>query len=110
MPRSPSGSELTIAQLERMLQNRRGQLNQKVKERSKLQKKMDQLDRQIRALGGGASAGGGRVRNQQSLVQTMEAVLRKSGKPMRVADIMNGALSDGYRSNSGNFRGIVNQT
>ena len=37
-------------------------------------------------------------------------VLRKSGKPMRVADIMNGALSDGYRSNSGNFRGIVNQT
>ena len=112
MPRPPSGGELSIAQLERMLQNRRGQLAEKLKERSRLQKKMDQLDRQIRALGGGAVAGRSseRVKNQKSLMQMLESTLRGSGKPMRVGDIAEAVLSGGYRSNSGNFRGIVNQT
>ena len=36
--------------------------------------------------------------------------LRSSGKAMRVGEIVDAVTSTGYRSNSANFRGIVNQT
>jgi hypothetical protein len=34
----------------------------------------------------------------------------KGGKPMKVGDITDAAQKAGYRSNSANFRSIVNQT
>jgi len=37
------------------------------------------------------------------------AVLKKASGAVRVADIVKGVLSTGYRSTSANFRGIVNQ-
>ena len=83
-----------------------------LKERKKLQARMDQVDRQIQMLeggGGGRGARGGR-RNERPLRDVMEAVLKKSGKPMRVGDIVAAVEQTGYRSSSANFRGIVNQT
>ena len=44
-----------------------------------------------------------------SLVEAIETALR-GGKPMRVGDIVDAVQGAGYRSNSDNFRGIVNQT
>ncbi len=69
-------------------------------------------------LGGNLRGGGrgrglmasGRARNDRSLVQTIETVMRGSGKPMRVGEIVEAVQAGGYRSNSANFRGIVNQT
>jgi hypothetical protein len=110
MARPSAGGELSIAQLERLLQNRRVQLSAKQKERAKLQKKIDQLDRQIRALGGGGGTNGERARNTHSLVASIENALRGSSKPMRVGDVAEAVVKAGYRSNSANFRGIVNQT
>jgi hypothetical protein len=83
--------------------------------RSELQRKLDGVDRQIAKLAGGLRGlrgrrgGGTRARNEMSLVEAIETALR-GGKPMRVGDIVDAVQGAGYRSNSDNFRGIVNQT
>ena len=117
MPRPASMSNFNIAQLERALQERRSEITRLERQRSELQRKLDGLDRQIERLGGsigGRRGGGGgrgsRARNEQSLVEVIESVMRGSGKPMRVGEIVDGVQAGGYRSNSVNFRGIVNQT
>jgi hypothetical protein len=112
MARPSSTGAMTIAQLENVLNNRRAQLNQLVKERSKAQQKLDTIERQISRLAGRgmAGSGGGRVRNEASLVQTMENILKSTSKPMPVGDITEAVLKTGYKTNSANFRGIVNQT
>ena len=120
MPR-PATASFNIAQLERILQDRRSELNRLERQRSVLQRKLDDIDQQIVKLngslrgsrGGGGGGGGGRgsrARNEQSLVEVIDAVLRDSGKPMRVGEIVEAVQAGGYRSNSANFRGIVNQT
>ena len=119
MARRANGSVLTIAELEQMLGSRRRKLNDLQKERTKVQRKLDDIDSRIRALsgaGGGASGrtggggGGGRAHNAQSLVATLENVLKSSGKPLGVGDIVDKVHAAGYRSNSANFRALVNQT
>lgn len=119
----PATAAFNIAQLERILQERRSELNRLERQRADLQRKLDGLDRQIMKLngslrgrrggGGGASGGGGgggtRARNEVSLVEAIEGALR-GGKPMRVGEIVDAVQASGYRSNSANFRGIVNQT
>ena len=110
---------MTIAQLENVLSNRRAQLNDLLKERNRAQQRLETIERQIARVAGrgfsngnsgSAGAGGGRVRNAASLVQTMESILKGSGKPMPVGDITQAVLKTGYRTTSANFRSIVNQT
>lgn len=118
MARSSTTSYFNIAQLERILSNRRSELNRLERQRGELQRKLAGIDRQIFKLGGsmrglgrrGAGGGGIRARNDVSLVEAIEAVLGKARKPMRVGDILDAVQAAGYRSNSDNFRGIVNQT
>lgn len=93
-----------------MLRDRKSQLSTLQKQRQKLQQQLDGVDRQIASLGGARMRNGGRARNAQSLVATLETVLRDSGKPMKVGDIVNAVQKAGYQSSSANFRGIVNQT
>jgi len=119
MPRSGSGG-YTIAQLEQMLDKCKNERQKLERERNKVARRLQQLDSRIQALGGNGSgrggrggAGGGagsRVRNEKSLIEMLEGVLGKSNKPMRVGDIADAVQSGGYRTNSANFRGIVNQT
>jgi septal ring factor EnvC (AmiA/AmiB activator) len=115
MPR-PATAAFNIAQLERILQDRRSDLNRLERQRSELQRKLDGVERQIMKLHGGLRGvrgrrgGGGRARNDQSLVDTIEAVMRNNGKPMRVGEIVDAVQAGGYRSTSANFGGIVNQT
>ena len=119
MARPRSNGALTIAQLERLLDNRRREAAELQRERNKLMRQLDALDRRLGSLAGpggrsrnGSSGGGGggRARNPKSLVASMEAVLSRAGKPMSVGDIVDAVKAGGYRSNSANFRGIVNQT
>lgn len=118
MARRANGSGMSIAQLEQLLAGRRQELNAKRREHSKLLTRLQELEADIRRLGGGGSAGrrgrggsggGTRARNAKSLIETLEDVL-KGGKPMKVGDIAEAAQKSGYRSNSANFRSIVNQT
>ena len=115
MPRRSFGNGMSIAQLEQILAGRRAELNQKQREYSKLLARLQQLEADIRRLGGSAGRrgrgglGGTRARNAKSLIETLEEILR-GGKPMKVGDIADAAQKSGYRSNSANFRSIVNQT
>ena len=113
MARPPSGSNLSLAALNQMMEARRSELNKLKQRRSDLQRDLDRVDRQIfkiEGAGGGRRGGNGRVRNEKSLNDTIDEVLRSGGKPMRVGDIVDAVQRTGYRSNSANFRGIVNQT
>ena len=124
MARPPSGMNLSIAQLEQILQLRKGERQRLEKMRGKLQKKLDQLDAKLASLGGPGGSGrgragrnghagggrGGRVKNEKSLNEMILSVLGKSSKPMNVGAIADAVRGGGYKSNSANFRSIVNQT
>ena len=111
MPRIAAAG-LTISQLESILNGRRSELAKLQKQRGKIARKLAQLDSRIASLGGarGLGGAGSRVRNEKSLNDMIVAVLGKSGKAMGVGDIESAVRSGGYRSNSANFRGIVNQS
>src|SRR5690349_11444946 len=111
----------SIAQLEQLLQGRRAELSRLERQRAGIAKKLNRIDARIAALGGNGRRGagmmsggrmtaGGRVRNEKSLNDTIEQVLGKTGKAMGVGDIASAVQAAGYRSNSANFRSIVNQT
>jgi hypothetical protein len=108
-----------IAQLERILDDRRTEVSRLERQRAELaasSKASTARSGSSTAGSGGcaggyaAAGGGGRARNERSLVETLEAVMRSNGKPMRVGDIVEAVTATGYRSNSANFRGIINQT
>jgi DNA-binding transcriptional MerR regulator len=114
MARRANSGGMSIAQLEQLLAGRRQELTEKQREHSRLLARLQQLEADIRRLGGSAGRRGGRgagtrARNEKSLLETLEDVL-KGGKPMKVGDIAEAAQKSGYRSNSANFRSIVNQT
>ena len=110
MPRIAAAG-LTISQLESILNGRRSELAKLQKQRGKIARKLAQLDSRIASLGArGGGGAGSRVRNEKSLNDMIVAVLGKSGKAMGVGDIESAVRSGGYRSNSANFRGIVNQS
>jgi hypothetical protein len=122
MARPASGTNLTIAQLQRVLNDKKAELDKLHRQRGQLQKRMNLLDRQIERVNGGADGmrlgrgmgggggGGTRARNEHSLLDTIEKVLRNAGKPLKVGDILEAVVATGYRSGSANFRGIINQT
>ena len=113
MPRPSSGTSLSLADLQQIMEDRRSDLNRLRKQRTKAQRELDQIDKQIAKIegaGGRRGGGNGRVRNEMSLNDTLEQVLRKAGKPLPVGDIVEAVQATGYRTNSANFRGIVNQT
>lgn len=122
MARPSTGANLNIAQLEEILGGRRHELSKLAKQRSTLERKLDAIDREIAKLEGGvggtgrrrgrppgSGGNGARARNEKSLVQTIEEVLTETGEPMRVADIFQAVLKTGYKTNSANPKGIVNQ-
>ena len=107
----PAVSGLSVAQLERLLNEKKSGIEKLNRKRAELQKKLDALDREIEKLGGspGQRTAGGRARNAMSLTKTLEAILQ-GGQPMSVKDIVDAVQAKGYRSSSPAFRGIVNQT
>jgi len=112
MPRGSNGVNLTLDQLERILNQKRRELARLSRKRATAQRRLDDIDERISRLGGGGVAmrgGGRRARNDQSLVEVIHGVLQKAGRPLRVSAIADAASSAGYRSSSANFRGIVNQ-
>src|SRR5438874_13508790 len=107
MPRPPR-IDLSIAQLENIIQQRKSELSVLNRQRDKIQQQLNKLDARIMSLGGsrrggGRNGSGGRVRNERSLVECLESVLKDSGKPMQVGDITDKVKACGYRTNSANF-------
>jgi hypothetical protein len=116
MARTSTTAGLTLGQLERLLDQKRRDLSKLERQRARIQKRLDAIDSRIAMIGGsvgmgrGRGGGGRRARNEASLQDTIHQILSKAGAPMAVGDIVDKVLSTGYKSNSANFRGIVNQT
>jgi hypothetical protein len=117
MARTAAPAGLSLAQLEKMMQSRRTEVARLTRKRDTVQRKLDVLNAKIAALSGGAVGGGGggggggtRARNEVSLQDMIHQVLSKGSSPVSVGDIVDKVKALGYRSNSANFRGIVNQT
>src|SRR5205085_7953811 len=108
--RSRTSSPLSLGQLERLIRTRRKDITRLEKKRSRLEAKLAAIDEKITALGGPRGGGTARARNDVSLIEALTRVLTKAGEPMNVGNIMDEVVAMGYRSNSSNFRGIVNQT
>jgi len=110
MRRRLLGHVFSIAQLEKLLGDRRSKLAALDRLRSRLVKRLEKMDAKIASLGGAARSRGGRVRNKVSLNESILAVLKRKGGPMTVGDIVGAVLAGGYSTKSANFRGIVNQS
>lgn len=115
MARGPILTKLSLADLEHIIESRRTELRKLERVRAKWQKKVNQLSRRIEALGGenGHRAGGRnglRARNDVSLPEAIRQVLSKSKGPINVGVITAKVQAGGYRSNSANFRQLVNMT
>jgi len=109
MAKATKQTELTVAELEQLLADRKKGISRLMKKREKLQTAINELDEVIRQKGGNGATGGVRVRNDQSLGDVIADVLSKAGTGVRVGEIIDRVLATGYRTGSVNFRGIVNQ-
>src|SRR5690349_24703365 len=93
-PRSADG--LSLAQLERLMQSRRTELNRLTRQRDKIQKKLDTLNDRISEISGGmvggtrggGGGGGTRARNAVNLPEVIHQVLAKAGAAVSVGDIL----------------------
>lgn len=108
MARTAERSNLSLQELEQLLARRRKDVDRLRRRRDSLMARVSAIDAQIAELGG-AAGGGMRARNERPLADVIHDVLGKAGKSMRVSDIADAVRSTGYRSNSPNFRSIVNQ-
>jgi hypothetical protein len=115
MPRNGALSGVSLADLERMIRNRQRELKKLLKQRARLQAKLDRIDDQIVSVGGngrahrGRGRTGGRARNAITLPDAIAQTLSRVKAPTSVSNIIDGVLKAGYQSRSANFRSVVNQ-
>ena len=112
---------MSIGEITRELNRRKIALKKLEVRRSKLQRELDAVNAEIAGLTGegapvksvgrprGSGVGVKRPRNKGSLVDAIAEVLSKD-KPMGVEEVKDAVLANGYKTNSGNFKTIVNQT
>jgi hypothetical protein len=111
MPITLRSASLSIGELERLLRKRQREVHSLTKKRVKVEKKLHALDERIRAVSGtGSIKGGGRAKNEVTLVDAIESAFKGAAKPLTVGEIVDRVTASGYQSSSANFRGIVNQT
>lgn len=112
MARPRKVDTLSLNELQAMISERRSKLSSLKKERTKLLKKLGQLEKEIERAGGeisgGRRAGSSRPRNDRPLPDVIESVLGR-GKEMKVPDIAHAVQEAGYKSSSPKFTSIVNQ-
>ena len=113
MSRAPAG--FSVADLERILDERKGQLQDLAKRRDQAQKELDKLDAEIQGLVGvGGSVGKirrrrRRVKNAQSLRAVVLEIMGKNKKGFALADLAVKVNEAGYKSSSRNFRNVLYQ-
>lgn len=116
-PRTLSNVSLEVLQAE--LRRRQKAVKPLLKKRAVLAARLAAIEAQLGSLGQISEAGpalrgrrpgrrGPRAKNAMGLVHVLQKVM--SGKSLGVADAAKAALAAGYKTNSGNFRTVVNQT
>ena len=118
-------ARLSTAQLSQELERRRGMLDDLVRQRDTINAELQELEAAFGPAAGSSPNGrrrrgrkpgrptahqgrrGPRARNSTNLVGALQGVL--NGKTMKVTDIADAVQKAGYKTNSSNFRVIVNQ-
>lgn len=99
---------LPLTQLQAELRRRQGNVRKMERQRDRLLSKVQELDKQILALGGHArGTGRKRPKNESNLAQALHKVLK--GKTMGVTEVAQAVQEAGYQTTAENFRTIVNQ-
>jgi chromosome segregation ATPase len=109
---SSTTAGLSVADLERILDERKSQLQELGKRRDQLHKELEQLDDQIQSLVGIAGRGRRRrrrIKNEASLRDVVVEILSKNKKGFTLADLQAKVGEAGYRSASKNFRNVLYQ-
>jgi hypothetical protein len=105
-----AATDLTVADLERILNSRRTALRDLIKRRSKAQKELDKIDSEIQLLTGtSGQRRGRRSKNKQSLREIVLSLLTKNKKGYSLADLSRQILDSGYKTTSTNFRNVLYQ-
>lgn len=103
--------DLTVAELERMLDSRKSKLSSLFKKREKVLKELGQIDEDIKGLQGrgGYGLGRKRPRNEKSLRAVVHDVLAANKNGFALDPLSKKVLSSGYQSNSSNFKNVLYQ-
>jgi IS30 family transposase len=102
--------DLTVAELERMLNARKTALRDLLKRRAKVQKELDKVDAEIQILTGTTvRRRGPRTKNKRSLRETVLELLKKNKKGYSLAELSRIILDSGYKTTSTNFRNVLYQ-
>jgi len=104
-------SEMSVADLNRILNERQSRVNKLKKKRDSYLEKVQGLEDQIHELEGeGAGAGTGtRPRNEKPLHDYVTDILGRHKKGLALADLAEKVLKAGYKTNSSNFNNTVYQ-
>ncbi|HYD00479.1 MAG TPA: hypothetical protein VEB22_04575 [Phycisphaerales bacterium] len=107
---SSSIANLSIAELNREISRRRRSLPALQRRREKAMAKVAKIDAMIAALGGSSGGGGAGRRGRGSNDATLADYLRRAltGNTMGVTEVAEAVQKIGYKTNSPNFRTIVN--
>ena len=116
---------LSVAELEQLLESRRAELNELVDKREALAAELAELDGQIAAMNGEPVEGGGRrrkarkvvrkrrpgrARNQPPLREVVAGVLEKQKKGLTLKELEEKVIAAGYQTNSAKFGNTLYQT
>jgi hypothetical protein len=107
--------DLTVVQLERILERKRSRLDGLVKRRDRLQKQLASVEGRISAIGGVERDGTGprkrrqRPKNDQPLIAVVLAVLSKHPKGLTLKEMAAKVLATGYKTNSDKFENTLYQ-
>lgn len=105
-----ASSDLTVAELEHMLNTRRSALQELNKRRAKVQKELNKIDAEIHSLTGASSRRRGRrTKNKLSLRETVLDLLKKNKKGYSLSEMSKLILDSGYKTASTNFRNVLYQ-
>ena len=113
MSRGQAG--FSVADLERILDERKSQLQELAKRRDAAQKELDKIDAEIQEIVGEGGTIGRlrrrrrRVKNDRSLRAVVLEILGKNKKGFTLADLAGKVTETGYKSSSKNFRNVLYQ-
>lgn len=105
-------SSLSLADLERLIHERRTQIESKLKQREQLASEIVELDEQMHRFlttGQFTKRSGPRLKNESPLRTVLLDVLTRNKKGLSLRDIAEKVKDSGYKTRSRNFENVVYQ-
>jgi hypothetical protein len=111
--------DLSVAQLEKLLNQSKDRLGKLLKKRKQLASQLAKVDKQIERLTGHAANGeapkrggkrGKRPKNAKNLPATIREVLSRTKSGYSLSALADKVKASGYKSHAANFKNVIYQT